>query len=88
MMRIFIHSWHGDFARTEIAADRDDRAPARETPPQLRPFACGCGTQHLQRMRRSTWMRLVFGFRLYLCLRCGAHVFRLRTGQRPYYPGF
>lgn len=32
---------------------------------------CGCGTEHLERIERSWWMRLLFpGRRLYYCNVC------------------
>ena len=85
MGRVFIHSWHGDFARTEIASEIDYLGRvARDRPSALKLFSCGCGIVHLQRIRRPWWMRLVLTFRLYRCLRCGADVFRRRRARGGY----
>lgn len=35
--------------------------------------ACPCGIDHLKRMRRSTWMRLLPWLRLFRCDNCGKH---------------
>lgn len=35
--------------------------------------ACPCGIDHLKRMRRSTWMRMLPWLRLYRCDNCGKH---------------
>lgn len=87
MTRVFIHSWHGDFARTQIAADSDDRRRRDGEPPAcFRLFTCGCGTARLERIRRPFWMRVVRSFRLYRCGRCAAVVFRRRLGRRDYPP--
>lgn len=84
MSRVFIHSWHGDFARTEIADDvRSLEARKRERAP-LKLFECGCGVAHLHRMPRPFWIRVVLSFRLYRCERCGADVFRRRRGRQGY----
>lgn len=87
MIRVFLHSWHGDFARTVIVPEADylGRAIRHETP-RLRLFRCGCDRRHLQRVHRSLWMRFVLGFRLYRCVRCGCNVLRLPAGRRRYYP--
>lgn len=87
MTRVFIHSWHGDFARTQIASEAEYLGRAvRQQKPALRLIACGCGTAHLQRMHRPMWMRFVPVFRLYACKRCGAYVFGPRAGRRRAYP--
>lgn len=82
MTRIFIHSWNGDFARTEI--ESPDTVQGHGHAP-LKLFACGCGEAQLRRIRRPFWMRVVFTFRLYRCLQCGAMVFRRRR-ERGGYP--
>lgn len=89
MTKVFIHSWHGDFARTRIVSEIEylGRAAKRDDPP-LRLFACGCDARHLQRIHRSALMRLVPFFRLYHCDRCGADVFRPRTSPRRGYPQY
>lgn len=87
MMRIFIHSWHGDFARTQVDSETGYLGGALRRPDAvLKLFRCGCGTRHLQRVRRQLWMRFVPGFRLYACTRCGARVFGPRAGRRVAYP--
>lgn len=86
MTRVFIHSWHGDFARTEIASDIDRPGRFRETRASFQLFACGCDTPGLKRIRRPLWLRVVFSFRLYRCQRCGAVVFTRRLGRRGYPP--
>ena len=87
MTRVFIHSWHGDFARTEIASEIDYLGRFVAKPPaSFRLFACGCGTAGLERIRRPLWLRVVFSFRLYRCCRCGADVFTRRLGRRGYPP--
>ena len=85
MSRVFIHSWHGDFARTEIASEMDylGRVVTRRDP-SLKLFACGCGGAHLQRIPRALWMRPLLTFRLYRCLRCGADVLRRRRDRGGY----
>ncbi|MBC5781491.1 hypothetical protein H8N03_00960 [Ramlibacter sp. USB13] len=89
MTRVFIHSWHGDFAKTAFAEEPDSaKRAAGDGYRRLKLIACGCGTRHLQRIRRPLWMRPVFLFRLYRCGRCGADVFRPRGGQRKYYAAF
>ena len=88
MTRIFIHSWHGDFARTILAEPPDSVRRAAAEGARLKLFSCGCGTRHLTRMRRPLWMRAVPIFRLYRCMRCGADVFRTRARQRRYYSAF
>lgn len=89
MSRVFIHSWHGDFAKTKIVSEIEylGRAARTEDPP-LRLLGCGCGIRHLHRIRRPAWMRAVLMFRLYRCNRCGAHVFRPRTRPSRGYPVF
>lgn len=88
-MPVFIHSWHGDFAKTKIVSESEylGRA-ARRQDPKLLLLGCGCGARHLYRVRRPSWMRVIPMFRLYRCVRCGADVFRPRTGQRRHYPVF
>lgn len=87
MSRVFLHSWHGDFARTQIVSEMDylGRAVTHQRA-ALRLFACGCERRHLMRVHRNPWMRLFVGLRLYKCLRCGARVLRLPAGPRRYYP--
>lgn len=86
MSRVFIHSWHGDFAKTQIASETDYLGRALTRRPGLpKLFACGCRSTPLQRIRRPWWMRPVLTFRLYRCLRCGADVFRRRR-ERGGYP--
>ena len=86
MSRVFIHSWHGDFAKTQITREIDylGRVVSARAP-SLKLFACGCGIAHLRRLRRPWWMRMVLTFRLYRCIRCGADVFRRRR-ERGGYP--
>ena len=85
MTRIFIHSWHGDFARTEIASEIESPGPAvGQGHAPLKLFACGCDGTRLMRIRRPLWMRVVLTFRLYRCLRCGARVFRRRRDRGGY----
>ena len=87
MSRVFLHSWHGDFARTQIVPEFEylGRAVSNEGA-RLRLFGCGCERRHLMRVHRTLWMRMVVGFRLYRCLRCGCRVLRLPAGPRRYYP--
>ena len=66
-----------------VYLDRPDAFVPPEPP--LRLFGCGCGKAHLQRMARSWWMRLLPGFRLYLCVRCLQLVLRPRMRQRHVY---
>lgn len=90
MTRVFIHSWHGDFAKTRVASELEylGRAVTEPATP-FRLFDCGCGTRHLQRIQRPFWMRAVIGFRLYSCARCKCRVLRPRTRQRwPYLAGY
>ena len=85
MARVFSHSWHGDFAKTQWVSEMDYLGRAVSAPePALKLFRCGCGTAHLQRIRRPLWMRLLLHFRLYRCLRCRAGVIRPRMRQRTY----
>jgi hypothetical protein len=91
MTRVFIHSWHGDFAKTQWVSEMDylGRAVSGPSPPlQLFRCGCGCGTGYLRRIRRPLWMRWIPGFRLYRCLRCRAPVARLRLRQRRLYPSY
>lgn len=67
-----------DFAPTEPLEDTAGSG-------RLRLFGCGCGSEFLQRTRRSWWMRLLPRFRVYLCLRCGDTVLRSRVRQRHVY---
>ena len=63
-----------------------DRPDAFAPPPSpLRLFGCGCGCGHLQRVARSWWMRLLPGFRLYLCMGCLQLVLRPHVRQRHVY---
>ena len=72
-----------------ITPDFADTAPLTEAAYLGRPAgasplclaSCGCGTEHLQRIARTWWMRAIPGLRLYLCLRCASRV--LRTRLRP-----
>lgn len=73
-----------DFAPTQPLEDSAGRAFA-EDGGRLRLFGCGCGKDFLQRSGRSSWMRLLPRFRLYLCLRCGDSVLRWRLRQRHAY---
>jgi len=59
--------------------------PDAYAPPRLRLLGCGCGKGWLQRISRSWWMRLLPGFRLYLCVRCLQLVLRPRMRQRHVY---
>ena len=87
MSRVFLHSWHGDFARTQIVSEFEYLGRAvSDRDSRLRVFACGCERRHLLRVHRPLWMRVVLGFRLYWCRRCGARVLRLPAGPRRYYP--
>ena len=91
MTRVFIHSWHGDFARTQWVSEMDYLGRAVTTPaPALKFFqcGCGCGTAHLKRIRRPLWMRLIPCFRLYRCMRCRAEVMRPRTRPRRCYVAY
>lgn len=71
-----------DFAPTEPLGDAAGPAAGSG---RLRLFGCGCGSEFLQRTRRSWWMRLLPRFRVYLCLRCGHTVLRSRVRQRHVY---
>ena len=77
-----------DFAETAPLTESAylDRPDAFAQPPQpLRLFGCGCGKGYLQRVARARWMRLLPGFRLYLCVRCLQQVLRPRVRQQHVY---
>lgn len=74
-----------EFVDTEQDLPLARRGRADTGAPVLRLFGCGCGRNHLQRIRRSAWMRLLPLLRLYQCLLCGRCVLRPRMRQRPGY---
>lgn len=86
MRKIYLHSWHGDFAKTQVLTESAylGRCVLKADAP-LRAFRCGCCPPQLVRIPRARWMRLLPLFRLYWCQGCGQKVLRTRTRQRfPY----
>jgi hypothetical protein len=80
--KVYVHSWHADFARTQPMPDypgEDKAAPAQRW---MCLFGCGCGKNALARIARAPLMRLMPFFRLYRCTKCGGKVFRSRIRQR------
>jgi hypothetical protein len=77
-----------DFAETApLNEDVYLGRPGAFSAPPLRLFTCGCDRRHLQRITRNWWMRLIPGFGLFLCLRCGSRVLHPRFRQHhPYAP--
>lgn len=75
---------HPGFAPTQVLPDTAGGRPASATAP-LSLFSCGCGKDHLLRICRDWWMRLLPAFRLYSCRACGKRVLRPRMRARPGY---
>lgn len=69
---------HPDFAPTQVL-------PGAAAPLSL--FSCACGKDHLSRIGRDWWMRVLPVFRLYSCRACGRRVLRPRMRARPGYGG-
>jgi hypothetical protein len=87
MTRVFIHSWHGDFAKTETFRESEYLGRAvSDARRRFRFLRCGCGTKHLLRIRRPLWLRILFPFRLYRCETCRATVFAWRIERQRAYP--
>ncbi len=74
---------HPGFAPTQVLPG-SDRAACELA---LRLFGCGCGKDHLVRVFRQRWMRLLPVLRLYACRACGQRVLRPRMRARPGYGG-
>jgi len=81
--KVYLHSARGDFADTETLPGR--HAVPHEPGAPLRWFSCGCGEDHLVRLHRARWMRLLPLLRLYLCAACRRHVLHLRIARRSGY---
>ena len=84
MASIFVHSATSDFAETQRLPESLylGRVLSPRRRPRLFSCGCGCGTDHLVRVKRAAWMRLVPRFRLYQCRTCGTRVFRPRLKHR------
>lgn len=83
MTRVFIHSWHADFAKSDIVSEFDNQGcPASEVPGAFEVSGSGCGAAGLQRIRRRPWMRVVLSFRLNRRCRRGAVVLTRKFRSR------
>jgi hypothetical protein len=85
---IYLHSRHADFADTQrLTQNAYLGRPLNPAHLELCVFSCGCGCgkDHLLRIPRSFWMRLLPLFRLYRCGRCFQRVLRTRIRQRHVY---
>ena len=82
MTRTFVHSWHADFAPTQLLPESTylGRAIYRRASP-LRLLSCRCEYPGFARLRRAPWMRLMPLLRLYYCRKCHARVLRLSAGK-------